>query len=289
MSELYFPYKWKAFGSNYDEKPQMNPLLTSLIQKDFIGAKSLLAQGARFEDIHRKTFQRVLYEFLSDYEIMEFLVQNGFNRFHFSWIDCTDGIGRRWGIVARAYQNKRIVALLFSAGFDLRGNGMYWSGGTSQQLVRYLQYHFDKEFIDLMLSYGKDAMGLLSDLLWDDTEEIYDTEKYLRSNPEVKWKGYALCDKWEEEIPEPPKPHYSLFLSKNKKEQLEKNYEKRMLAYMERKKVQKEYLDNITLEDIILMQWTKKFGAMGLYATNTVDLLIAQGKQEQYRKGEYGM
>lgn len=87
------------------------------------------------------------------------------------------------------------------------------------------------------------------DLLWDDTEEIYVTEKYLRNNPEVKWKGCALCDEWEEEIPEPLK---------------------RMFTYMERKKVQKEYLDSITLEDRILMQWAKRFGTIRFHATNLI-------------------
>lgn len=83
MSKSYFTYEWKAPGSNYDENLQINPLLTALLQKDFIDVKSLLVQRERFQDIHRQTFQRALYEFLSDYEIMALLVQNGFNRFHF--------------------------------------------------------------------------------------------------------------------------------------------------------------------------------------------------------------
>lgn len=289
-TSAYFPYKWKAFESDQDEKPQVDPLLSSLIRKDFFSAKNLLEQGMRFEDIERRTFKRALYEFLADYELMSFLVRNGFDKFHFRNIDCTDDRGRRWGIVARVYfrKDKKVVELLFRAGFGLFGNGMYWSGEIDYQLSRYLQYHFDKEFIDLMLSYGMKACDVLSDMSYDDTEEIHDTERYLKSDLEIIWKGYALCSEPDKEISEPLKPRFGIFTSIKQREHLEKDYERRMLAYMAQKRVQKEYLDSITLEDRIIMQEAKKYAARGLYALNTVDLLIEEGKKNEYRKGEYG-
>ncbi len=281
----YFPYKWKAFDSDQDVRPQVDPLLASLIRKDFSSAKNLLVQGMRFEDIERQTFKRALYEFLVDYERMLFLVRNGFDIFHFKNIDCTDERGRRWGIVGRAYcyKDKKIVELLFSVGFGLSGNGMYWGKDTDYQLGRYLQYHFDKEFIDLMLGYGRKAWDAFLDMSYDDTLETYATERYLKSNPEVTWKGYALSDQWYEEIPEPPKPRLGILISRKKKD-----YDRKMQAYREQKRVQKEFLDSITLEDQIIMQEAKRYAAKGLYALNTVDQLIEEGKQNVYRKGEYG-
>lgn len=198
--------------------------------------------------------------------------------------------GRRWGIVGRAYcyKNKKIVELLFSVGFGLWRNGMYWGKDTDYQLGRYLQYHFDKEFIDLMLSYGRKAWDVFLDMSYDDTQETYATERYLKSDPEVIWKGYALCDKWYEECQEPPRPRFGIFASRKKRDELEKNYERKMQAYMERKRVQKEFLDSITLEDRIIMKEAKRYAAKGLYTLNTVDLLIEEGKKDIYRKGEYG-
>ncbi len=251
-----------------DEEIHNNPLLAALIHRDFPLAEKLIAKGSRFENIEEYAFKKALFDFLKDYETMGFLTKNGFNRFHFPDTSCTDRQGRGWGIVARAYglKDKRILELLFGAGFGLFRNGMYWSGEKDYQLWKWVYYKFDKAFIDLMLSYGYEIKSIFSDLtLFDEPEDVRAVTNYLNSNPIIEWKGYALCAKWDEEIPIPPKPHMGVFTSQKKKERLMEDYEKRVSNYMDQKRVQKEYMDSLTEEDWKLIRHQREMAAKGFF------------------------
>lgn len=238
-----------------------NPLLEALVHKEFALAEKLIAKGNRLEDIEEYAFKTALFDFLSDYETMLFLTQNGFNRFHFPNVSCTDRKGRRWGIVARAYslKDKRIIELLFRVGFGLFRNGMYWSGEKEYQLSRWVYSKFDKEFIDLMLSYGYEKESILSDTtLFDNPEDVRAVDDYIRSNPHIEWKGYGLCGNWYGEIPAPVRPHIGVFTSKTKKEQLVQDYEKRLCNYMDQKDAQQKYIETLTEEDWKLFRQEQK-------------------------------
>lgn len=242
-----FPYKWV-------EKPKLNALLKALIKKDFTSAEKLFAQGMKLESIDESTFERVLFEFLKDYEIMNFLIKNGFNKFHFPYIECIDVNNRIWGLVGRAYnyndiKNKKVIELLFSAGFNLFEHGQYWaSDGKYYQLWKFvLLSRFDNEFIDLMLSYGYTSENILYYV--DKPEYNQRACNYVKSNPPIDWKGYSLNPGWDEEIPEPQKPHIGLFMSTEKKEFLEKQYEREMYDYKNKKRVQKEFIESVTPEE----------------------------------------
>ena len=71
-----FPYRWV-------HTPNVNPLLAAIIKKDFKTAESLIKQGAEIAYIDKTTFQRTLFEFLNDYETMQFLVQHKFKPFYY--------------------------------------------------------------------------------------------------------------------------------------------------------------------------------------------------------------
>lgn len=246
-NNFIFPYKWV-------EKPKLNALLIALIKKDFINAERLFSQGMRLEGIDESTFKRVLFEFLRDYDIVNFLVKNGFNKLHFPYIECIDANNRIWGLIGRAYnyndsKNKKIIELLFSAGFGLFEHGQYWaSDGKYYQLWKLvLLSRFDSEFIDLMLSYGYTPELIMHFV--DEPEYDQRACNYIKSNPPINWKGYSLNPRWNEEIAEPQKPHIGFFMSAKKKELLEKQYERDMHDYDNKKRVQKEFIESITPEE----------------------------------------
>ena len=235
-------------------------LLDALIESDYLKVESFIEKGKRFENIDEGLFQRALYEFLADYDMMLFLVNHGFNIFHFRHVFCRDDRGRAWGIVARAYfLNRRdIIDLLFSVGFNLLdSNEFFWMGNESvpRLLWKYvLLEKFDKEIIDLMLSYGEDFSSTSIGYL-DDDQRAYN---YVNSNPKINWKGYALCSKWQQEIPEPIKPYFGIFTTKRKREALETLYNKEYEEYLEKVRVRREYINSITDEEWKLIDEQKE-------------------------------
>lgn len=239
-----FPYKW-------EDKAIVNDLLDALIRKNFKKANKLIEQGDRLWNIDENTFQRALYEFLIDYDTVKFLVSNKFNIFCFQFIFCIDENNYMWGVVGRAYctRDKRILELLFSAGFNLFYHGQYIINGKDYKLWKYcLIDKFDKEIVDLMLSYGYDKEDIL---LFVDKPDFpnQDAANYVKSNPKVTMKGYALNRQWQKEIEKPKEIHIGSFTSKKKKLKLLHQYEEELHRYQEKKEVQKKFINNITSEE----------------------------------------
>lgn len=257
MPNFSFPYKWRDIND-----ANVDILLDALIRKDYNKAENLINNGMRLEDIDEGTFHRALYEFLADYEMMNFLVGHGFNFIHFRYANCCDEKSRIWGIVARAYSLNRIdiVELLFSVGFSpLRGGENFWIGNENEPRVFWkyvLLERCDKEIIDLMLSYGEspDYIGVYVD--YPDYDQR--ANNYLKSKPKINWKGYALCSKWEDEIPEPSKPRIGFFTSKMKREILEEEYKKAYDEYLEKVRVRNDYINSITGEEWKLIEEYKE-------------------------------
>lgn len=246
MSQYNFPYKW-----NCKNEIKVNALLDALIRKDFVRATELIAQGNRLWDIDKTTFERALWEFLTDYDVMKFLVNNKFNKFCFRSIECINQNNKSWGIVARAYiaGNKKIVELLFSAGFEIIGNGLYvGNDGNIHRLWQYcLVNRFDKDMIDMMLSYGEEPNSLLLIVDDDDLPNNY-AATYIRSKKRIVLKGYGLAN-WEDEIKKPAEPKFGLFTSNTTKKEKMHQYEEDMQVYEKNVKVREKYLENISSEE----------------------------------------
>lgn len=243
-----FPYSWI-------NTPNVNPLLAAMIKKDFKTAENLIKQGAEIADIDKATFQRALFEFLNDYETMRFLIKHKFKPFYYyGRVECQDEYGRLWGIIARVYfcRNKQVLELLLSVGFDYFSEGAYWgSDGKRYVLWKWVLLNGnDREFVDLLLSYGTLAKDILD---WIDDPDYephnYGICSYLKSNPNIVWKGYALASNRFGEIPLPKRPYIGIFTSKRKKEFLEAEYERQMEEYRDKKRVQQEFLNSITQDD----------------------------------------
>lgn len=254
MSEYTFPYRW-------DKEAKVDALLNALIKKDFVCAERLIAQGMKLEKMDESTFKRALYEFLADYETMEFLVKHRFNKLLFPYISCVDGNQHIWGLVGRAYflNDRKLIELLFSAGFDVFNQGDYWGEDTESlnlwSLV--LLKKFDKELLDWMLGYGCPL-----DYIWIHINDPENRHKlvyeYLSGNPPIQWKGYSLCLNWRAEIPEPEKPHFKIFTSRAKREMLQKKYEREMYDYENKKRLQRKFIDDITQSEWLMIEEKKR-------------------------------
>ena len=240
--KYYFPYKWK-------EEPKCDVLLEAIIRKDFKSAEYLLSQGMKLEDIDESTFKRALFEFLTDFDVMNFLVNHNFNHIYFDEISCIDSNNYIWGLYARAYFLKRmdVVELLCSAGFDLFSNGQYIVDNDGDVKGYPLWKHvfvryFDKELLNLLLEYGYSRERIL----------FYDicdaARKYLESKPKVPLKGYALGS-YMIEPTKPEMPRKTLFMGKNKWNELLENYEYELWLYNEKVRERNKYLKKLTDND----------------------------------------
>lgn len=115
----------------------------------------------KLENINECTFKRALYEFVPDYEMMKFLINNGFDIIHFPDYYCLDEHSRGWGLTARAYSlgRKDIMELLLHAGFSIfLLNNFYWVGKEENPRIfrKYIIWqNFDKDIIDLMITCGE--------------------------------------------------------------------------------------------------------------------------------------
>ena len=71
-----FPYAWNS--ENMPGTPKVNLLLKELIERNYVRAKSLLEHGATFKGIDNTTLRRCLFEFLEDYKLIKFMIDNGY-------------------------------------------------------------------------------------------------------------------------------------------------------------------------------------------------------------------
>lgn len=260
-----FPYKWK-------ETAKVNSLLEALINKNFSKAETLIKNGMSLKDIDDSTFQRCLYEFLNDYETMEFLIKHKFNKFHFKYISCLDENNYIWGLVARAYVLNRmdIVELLFSVGYDVFEQGQYIVNGEGYLLWKYCFIKiFDKNLMDLLLSYGYDKKLILLHVDDSDFPNLH-AANYIKSNPKINWKGYSLKTRWEDVIERPIMPKIGIFTSKEKERKIITEYNQAIENYNEQVRVQKEFIESITNEERELLEEDEKTRALAWTALNEI-------------------
>lgn len=270
-NDMKFQYKKEELKGT-----KINPLLEAIMHKDFDKATSLINKGMRLWDIDKDSFERALYEFLIDYDIVKFLVENKFNIFCFKHIYCVDENNYIWGIVARAYVSKniKIVELLFLAGFSLFDYGQYIVKGKDYQLWKYcLVTRYEKEIIDLMLSYGMRKEDIL---FYVDNPDLtnQNAANYVKSNPNIIIKGYALNQFWKSELPTPQKPNIKIFMTKRSKELLQKQYEYNLYQYNELLKAQKKLIDNLSPEELDFI--SKDEGIQLLILKNNLFKIVAK-------------
>lgn len=245
-------------------------LLDALNKRDYGKAESLIQQGKRLHDIEEYAFEKALYNYLADYKMMEFLTQNGYNRFFIPHPKCWDERGRGWGVLARAYVlgEYRIMDLLFGAGFNMfignvgGSSEQYWVEGRDvpYPLWKGLFFHrFDKKVIDMMLSHGYPAVNL------DDPDYDQRIRDYIHGKPQIKLKSFALGH-WQEELPVPKAPRFVFFTSRSTKDYLNKQYEQEMQEYEEQSKIRKKYIDGITKEEWKALEEQKKISLMATQA-----------------------
>ena len=187
-----------VFSYSWDKKPVLNELLIALIKKDFEEAEKYAYQLDEFEcttpgsgrrgyneNPKFATFKRCLYEFLIDYDIIKFLVNNGFRKGKFTQICCSNG-SREMGIVGRAYygsKDRRIVTLLLDVGFTVFDHGGLIGNNHIPMWKAVMIYDFDREIIDLMLVHGQTVTGLLDEIKFCDDAPGYKpwAADYLKS------------------------------------------------------------------------------------------------------------
>ena len=236
-------------------------LLDALNKRDYDKAKELIRQGRRLHEIEGDIFETALYFYLTDYKMMEFLTENGYNIFFFHHSGCRDDRGRMWGILARAYVlgEYRVMELLFSAGFSVHGsNERYWVEGHEAPYPLWkglFLNKFDKKLIDMMLSYGCPANK------FDNPDYDKRVRDYIHGKPQIELKSFSLGP-WNEEIPVPEAPRFSFFTLRSSRDYLNKKYEQEMQEYQEKTRVQKEYVDKITVEEWKALKEHRKISLM---------------------------
>ena len=73
-AEIKYDWKYTWEGVS-EEKPEVNLLLKAIIEHDIGQLEDLYKQGATLEKCNKTTLQRILYEVMDDYKMIEWLVK----------------------------------------------------------------------------------------------------------------------------------------------------------------------------------------------------------------------
>ena len=249
-----FPYAWNE--ENMPGLPKVNPLLKSLIERDYRQAKLLLSQGATFKGIDHTTLRRCLFEFLEDYNLIKFMVDNGFNAIYFHAypsisstvnFECIDRPGYGWSLAGRAFMlgKRNVLELLFESRFE---PGQLWNGSKVYNLSNYAMRTNHITLIDILLSHGYSKQALLNEVPY--SEQNYSKAyQYVASDPEINWRSYGL-GKLEKEVPIPTKPELSRFMFKKTKERLMAEYGRKLDNYKKEVAAKKAYIKTLSKSDL---------------------------------------
>ena len=106
-AEIKYDWKYTWEGVS-EEKPEVNLLLKAIIEHDIGQLEDLYKQGATLEKCNKTTLQRILYEVMDDYKMIEWLVNHGMSQKRvdhekITWGECISTSGYVWGLPARAY------------------------------------------------------------------------------------------------------------------------------------------------------------------------------------------
>lgn len=248
-----FPYAWNQ--ENMSSTPKVNLLLRALIERNYREAQELLNSGATFHAIDNETFRRCLFEFVEDYKLMKFMIDNGFtgiDAYCYPSIfkedsECIDPAGYLWSLVGRAYVlgKKNVMELLFTNGF--KGTKFYWKGNY-YFIPRYAMKNDDIGLIQLLLSHGYPKKKLIDSLNYGE-RDYSKAYMYVMSNPTIQWKSYGLGE-IAGEVPVPEKPEFSRFTFKKKKQQLMADYNKSMINYQMEVEAKEKYIKTISKKDL---------------------------------------
>lgn len=116
--EYKFPFYWSTDG--LPGQPKVNPLIRAMCEANLNSMEQLFASGASIDVLiedeeYCRTFQRVLYEVMGNYDIINSLVSHGFTNLFFEisnyatygkpfeYGECLNGAGYRWSMLARAW------------------------------------------------------------------------------------------------------------------------------------------------------------------------------------------
>lgn len=244
-----WPYEWN--GNNMaTQKPVVNRLLKALIEEDYIQIKNLYEQeGASLQNSDQGTLSRIIYEKLSNYEFIEFLLRNELISSFIGmpgavWLNsCTGPDGYSWGLLARAgvSHDYDVMELLALYRFE---NTSYCIGGEGFELEDDIFRYNDVEAFKVLHENGatKCQFNVNHEYLpWLNLRRRFPNSKvtaYLNSHKIPKRYSLGLDSDAFYHISPPTLEREGLFGKKN----ASIRNEMRMKDYEDRVRAQKSYL-----------------------------------------------
>lgn len=286
-----FPYVWNS--ENMSGTPKVNLLLKELIERNYDRAKSLLDHGATFKGIDNTTLRRCLFEFLEDYKLIKFMIDNGFTGLYFQEYpsissslsyECIDRPGYGWSLTGRAFVlgKRDVLELLLKNRFR---PGQFWKNGKTYDIPRYAMRTDHMILIDILLSHGYSAQKLLKEI---PSGGHMDSKacRYVLSCPNIKWQSYGQGD-LEKDIEFPKKPEFTMFMFKKTKEKLVADYDRKVANYHMEVQAKEKYIKS--LPEIELKRYFKSIEvdpAVEKALQAWCDEMLAQGRKDALRKAE---
>jgi len=284
-----FPYAWNS--ENMPGTPKVNLLLKELIERNYTRAKSLIEHGATFKGIDNTTLCRCLFEFLEDYNLIKFMVDNGFTGLYFHEypsisstenFECIDRPGYGWSLTGRAFMlgKRDVLELLLKNRFK---PGQFWKNGKTYDIPRYAMRTDYITLIDILLSHGYSAKKLLQEI---PSGGHMDSKacRYVLSYPDIKWQSYGQGD-LEKDVEYPKEPEFTMFMFKKTKEKLVADYNRRVANYHKEVQAKENYMKS--LPEIELKRYFKSIEvdpAVEKALQAWCDEVLEQGRKEALAK-----
>ena len=221
-----FGWDKKGYG---ESRPIVNRLLRAIIEKNVDEMESLFAEGASMEKIHRVSFERTLYFVLDDINVIQSLIEHGFQGFYgcFMSFECIDNESYCKRLTYRAAEIKSydVMELLIQNGFSYNGNfDEYWF--KNEEILP----------IKILLENGRPRN------YFDAERKKYPRSKvtqFLNDNPFISRKTILLDPDKYRKIPKPTLKKVGFLFRKSIEEEnhfLMRDYEDRIAAQERLKK-----------------------------------------------------
>ena len=234
-AEIKYDWKYTWEGVS-EEKPEVNLLLKAIIEHDIGQLEDLYKQGATLEKCNKTTLQRILYEVMDDYKMIEWLVNHGMSQKRvdhekITWGECISTSGYVWGLPARAYYVGAydVFDLLCSHGYA--NFDWHEEGWNKENVDKYIIHRDDEKGLRILLENGYAGWEI-----WNIQNHDYET--YVLDRPQVRRKTNGLdAYRFRDHIPEPRLEQVPLLFGKkevqHRNEKRIEDYEDRTRAYSE--------------------------------------------------------
>lgn len=182
-AEIPYKWKWGWNTENMNSYPRVNMLIKAMLESDIPEIRRLFREGAAIEKTDDGTFCRAIYHVVSDYEVIECLVENGYECITHRLSKhggCINPEGYYCSLIERVWEIESydVLDLLTQKGFsedsvdhkmfctdDIYGMTILMENGYSREkLLRLMRkypeskvtYHFKKNFLVQRKSMGLD-------------------------------------------------------------------------------------------------------------------------------------